>query len=352
MTIPRNLSFLAEGASSTGVLSVAKGGTGNVTLTAGYIPYGNGISALNSSSNLTFDGTNLAVSGSVTSTNSGVYAAGSYGFYSTTFTANSRNPIWRFGNADAYGLSYFQGSAGYGSTDVVGIHFGTATAVGSTAQFLANGAAIFSGYCQATIFSPTGSTVPSNGMFYPATNTLGFSTNNSEKVRLFSSGGVSIGNTTDPGASNLSVTGTGNFGGKLGVNKASPSEFLEVGGAIRSSGAVSANATGGILAYQGSSVTMLGAWGINSSTRGQIQFYLSDSAGGIGGEYMRLQDTQLSVQVPVITPGYTVATLPTGVTGMRAYVTNALSPSYGSTVVGGGSVTIPVFYNGTNWIVA
>jgi hypothetical protein len=52
------------------------------------------------------------------------------------------------------------------------------------------------------------------------------------------------------------------------------------------------------------------------------------------------------------TAGYTVATLPTGVTGMRAYVTNALAPSYGATVVGGGSVTIPVFYNGTNWIVA
>jgi len=52
------------------------------------------------------------------------------------------------------------------------------------------------------------------------------------------------------------------------------------------------------------------------------------------------------------TTGYTVATLPTGVTGMRAYVTNALAPTYGSTVVGGGAVTIPVFYNGTNWIVA
>ena len=60
----------------------------------------------------------------------------------------------------------------------------------------------------------------------------------------------------------------------------------------------------------------------------------------------------LSVSGTVQTQGYTVATLPTGVTGMRAYVTNALAPSYGSTVVGGGSVTIPVFYNGTNWIVA
>ena len=37
---------------------------------------------------------------------------------------------------------------------------------------------------------------------------------------------------------------------------------------------------------------------------------------------------------------------------MRTYVTNALAPSFGAAVVGGGAVTIPVFYNGTNWIVA
>jgi hypothetical protein len=49
--------------------------------------------------------------------------------------------------------------------------------------------------------------------------------------------------------------------------------------------------------------------------------------------------------------GYTVATLPAGVVGAKAYVTNALTPVFGSTVVGGGSVTVPVFYNGSNWIV-
>jgi hypothetical protein len=33
-------------------------------------------------------------------------------------------------------------------------------------------------------------------------------------------------------------------------------------------------------------------------------------------------------------------------------VTDALAPSFGVTVSGGGAVTIPVFYNGANWIVA
>jgi len=51
----------------------------------------------------------------------------------------------------------------------------------------------------------------------------------------------------------------------------------------------------------------------------------------------------------IVSKGYTVATLPTGVTGAWAYVTDASGPTYGATVVGGGSVVTPVFYNGSNW---
>lgn len=59
----------------------------------------------------------------------------------------------------------------------------------------------------------------------------------------------------------------------------------------------------------------------------------------------------LLVSGTVNTGGYTVATLPAGVIGARAYVTNALAPAFGAVVAGGGAVTIPVFYNGANWIV-
>jgi len=49
---------------------------------------------------------------------------------------------------------------------------------------------------------------------------------------------------------------------------------------------------------------------------------------------------------------YTVATLPAaGTAGRRAYVTNALTPVSLSAVVGGGTVTVPVFDNGSTWIV-
>lgn len=49
---------------------------------------------------------------------------------------------------------------------------------------------------------------------------------------------------------------------------------------------------------------------------------------------------------------YTVATLPAaGIQGRRAWVTNALAPAFGAAPVGGGAVVIPVFDNGTIWIV-
>jgi len=49
----------------------------------------------------------------------------------------------------------------------------------------------------------------------------------------------------------------------------------------------------------------------------------------------------------VILKSYTVATLPAGVTGAMCYVTDALAPTYNTTLVGGGTTTTIAFYNGT-----
>jgi hypothetical protein len=51
---------------------------------------------------------------------------------------------------------------------------------------------------------------------------VGLSTDSEERLRVFATGGVSIGNTTDPGATNLSITGTGKFGTTIGVGAATP----------------------------------------------------------------------------------------------------------------------------------
>lgn len=57
----------------------------------------------------------------------------------------------------------------------------------------------------------------------------------------------------------------------------------------------------------------------------------------------------------IISPGYTVATLPsTAATGMvigaRAYVTDALAPTFLGALTGGGAIVSPVFYNGSAWV--
>jgi hypothetical protein len=49
---------------------------------------------------------------------------------------------------------------------------------------------------------------------------------------------------------------------------------------------------------------------------------------------------------------YTVAALPFASVagkGARAFVTDALAPVFGSTVVTGGTVAVPVYSDGTNW---
>ena len=55
--------------------------------------------------------------------------------------------------------------------------------------------------------------------------------------------------------------------------------------------------------------------------------------------------------IPALT-NYTVSTLPSAVTsgkGARSFVTDALGPTFGATVVTGGAVAVPVYSDGTNW---
>jgi hypothetical protein len=47
----------------------------------------------------------------------------------------------------------------------------------------------------------------------------------------------------------------------------------------------------------------------------------------------------------------TVAALPSSPQGTRAFVTDATGTTFGAPVVGGGSNVMPVFFNGTQWII-
>lgn len=64
-----------------------------------------------------------------------------------------------------------------------------------------------------------------------------------------------------------------------------------------------------------------------------------------------LQQMDTNGVIPPLT-NYTVATLPsaaTSGTGARSFVTDALGPTFGATVVTGGAVAVPVYSDGTNW---
>lgn len=81
------------------------------------------------------------------------------------------------------------------------------------------------------------------------------------------------------------------------------------------------------------------------------EFSITGVNGGVTGNIIRIAgngDTELYGTIKL--KGYTVATLPTGTIGMTAYVTDASSPTFGATLVGGGSTVAKAFYNGTNWI--
>ena len=86
--------------------------------------------------------------------------------------------------------------------------------------------------------------------------------------------------------------------------------------------------------------------------------YLSATIGSTGSATLALTGTtptftfsqKIINGAPTNLKNYTVATLPAGVRGDLAYVTDALAPVYLVTVVGGGAVVTPVFYDGATWV--
>lgn len=75
------------------------------------------------------------------------------------------------------------------------------------------------------------------------------------------------------------------------------------------------------------------------------------TGGDKGGGTINVQSGYYTQGVLNGTQGFTVATLPVSPgTGARAYVTDATAPTFLGTLIGGGSVVSPVFYNGSAWV--
>jgi hypothetical protein len=170
------------------------GGTGLTVFTANQVFYASSTSAIGQSANLTFNGTTLTTTGISTSNN-------------LTFTGTSNRIIGDFSNATASNRVAFQSSTTNGNTGVYIIPNGTATTGNLTISN--NSAPDNSSIAQLFATSADvrfASTALGTGTNLPLT----IYTAGSERIRVFTSGGVSIGNTTDPGATNLSVSGTTN----------------------------------------------------------------------------------------------------------------------------------------------
>ena len=220
-------------ATNRGALSAADWTTFNgkapgVTFTTNYIPYGQGTTTLNQSAGLQFDGTNFTTTGYATATSfrpssSTIPTNGMY-LPSANTIAFSTNSVQRFIANSAGGFVInpptsgtaltVSGVSGQAVVDASGVSVGarltcykvqnTDTTAGATAAVtFFTGDDGTAGRTRAVIESASGTA--NNGY-------LAFSTRNAgtvaEKMRIWGTGGVSIGNTTDPGATNLSVTGT------------------------------------------------------------------------------------------------------------------------------------------------
>jgi hypothetical protein len=106
-------------------------------------------------------------------------------------------------------------------------------------------------------------------------------------------------------------------------------------------------------------VSASGGIAINNDT-GSLRFgasqdaILSRAAAGVVQVGTTANNASGTLKAAVVgtTTAYTVATLPTGFQGARAFVTDATSPTYLGALTGGGAVVCPVFYNGTAWVSA
>lgn len=171
---------------------------------------------------------------------------------------------------------------------------------------------------------------------------------------------ISQGTTASSTASNIiwmqSCLGTHSTGSEIRLNNG--------GGTFSSQTAIASGGNLGLIQFGGNTTTSMGS-AYNSVAIKAVSTELF--AAGSGGSKLNFYTTpnttiaqQLALTIDqdqtVIAGGkvrlknYTVATLPAGVQGDTAYVTDALAPTYNAVAVGGGAIVIRVFYNGTNWV--
>ena len=171
--------------------------------------------------------------------------------------------------------------------------------------------------------------------------------------------------TTDP-ATFAAITGTtGTFSGNVGIGGVTPTSTLHIAGTLQLNTSVSNAFKVFLGGYYGlvidhdsvqtsvsnRSLTLTGGTFLDLTTWGGIAAVRLQ-----GGEV--ILSGEVSASGTVKTGAYTVDTLPTPSTGMCAYVTDSnrsANGHFGSAIIaarGGTEYIVPVFYDGTDWIIA
>lgn len=368
----------------SGTLPVANGGTGLTSLTAGYIPYGNGTGAFSSSANITFNGTQLSLAsdalihgltvglGAGSQAQNTVFGVSAYGTNSTGIRSTaigyfagsvsnasfncyvgSYSGIYNTGQQNtAIGDFTLAGTSGASTGNLN-------TAVGQSSQQLVTTGSSNSSLGVSTLDNLTtgGQNVAiGNFALHEAVSTnynvaigvqallnytgSGINTACGFQTQLT---GTTGGSNTSLGYSSLYFNSTGSNNTAVGesalqANTASNSTGVGYRAGYNSTGAGNTffGYTAGSAVTTGSNLTVIGNTAAASAITATNEVTLGNS----------------SVTVWRFPGSTVVASLPSAATvgaGARAFVTNALAPAFGSTVVGGGAVFTPLYSDGTNW---
>jgi hypothetical protein len=286
-------------ATNRGALSAADWITFNgkapaVTYTTNYVPYGQGTTSLNQSAGLQFNGSNLGINIASSAWGStfratqigsyGAFIAGQTGqaqvFVGTNAYYNGAN--WVYLNS-ATASRYYQATgshvwdtAGAGTagntitfTQAMTLDAAGQLGVGVTSMAVpsgsrrglqvsngTNGGALLLNNSTTDTNNPRILGTSTNDLILSgggATGVISAYTNGTEVIRVFASSGVSIGNTTDPGATNLSVTGSSTSASFIPSSSTVPTNGLylpaanTIGWATNSTAAMRVNSTQDVL---------------------------------------------------------------------------------------------------------
>lgn len=230
--------------------------------------------------------------------------------------AGTANQITETGSPGATTLSLPSAIIAPGSLEVTtttkldGATTGTTLALGGatigTDNLGVTGTATISGNVSGAAFIPTSTTVPAFGIYLASAGILAVA---NSSARVF------------------------NIGSTIAANSSS-------GPSIPSA---AVNCTSSMISPNRGSLTS----GLGAQASGNV------CIGAAGTEMMRWTSTAAIQEAgQFVDKGYAIASLPTGIQGGRAFVTDQLTtcPAIGGTFTAGGSAVCPAFYNGTAWI--